>query len=93
YRQLHNIYLKHITLLRGSQLLVAIRQYKDEHGKWPESLKEIKSDVPVEAFVDPATGEALKYESDDKQFMLSGELVNIWPYENKNTMSFVQTLL
>lgn len=93
YRQLHNIYLKHITLLRGSQLLVAIRQYKDEHGKWPESLKEIKSDVPAEAFVDPATGEALQYESDGKQFMLSGKLVNIWPYENKNTMSFVQTLL
>ena len=82
YQRIHTIYLKDTTLLRGSKILVALRQYKDEHGMWPESLDEIKSDVPYEAFVDPATGKQLQYKKSGEDFTLSGELVKIWPFDN-----------
>ncbi|MBN2589818.1 MAG: hypothetical protein JXA96_08140 [Sedimentisphaerales bacterium] len=84
YKQIHDIYLKDNTLLRGSKILIALRQYKDEHGTWPESLDEIKSNAPAEAFIDPATEKQLQYEKSGEDFTLSGELINIWPYDSFN---------
>ncbi len=84
YPFIHERYLKDLTFRRGTRLLLALRQYKDEYNKWPDSLDEIKSDAPAEAFIDPATGKQLQYEKSGEGFTLSGELINIWPYESFN---------
>jgi hypothetical protein len=75
----HDSYLRGVTLRRGSRLLPAIKQYKIEQGNWPESLDAIKSQVPAEAFIDPATGKEIHYENHGKRFSLYGEKANIWP--------------
>jgi hypothetical protein len=79
YRPVHDRYLKNLALRRGSRLLIAIRQYHIEHGTWPDSLNAIKSGVPAEALIDPATGKDFEYENHGQRFSLFAESVNIWP--------------
>jgi hypothetical protein len=79
YYRIHEIYLRNLTYRRGSQLLVAIRQYKNENGTWPQDLNSIKSLAPEEAFIDPVSGKQLEYENHGKRFSLYGETTNIWP--------------
>ncbi len=79
YYGIHDVYLKILTMRRGSRLLIAIRQYKNEHGSWPPDLESIKSTAPAEAFVDPVTGNPLQYENHGERFSLYGETANIWP--------------
>jgi len=79
YFQIHETYQKHLTLRRGSRLLIAIKQYKTEHGTWPPDLDSIKSAAPAEAFIDPVTGNQLQYENHGERFSLYGETANIWP--------------
>ena len=75
----YDIYLKRLTQRRGLKLLIAIKQYKNEHGTWPDSLEEIKTAAPMEAFIDPATGKQLEYENHGRYFSLYGETISIWP--------------
>ena len=79
YYGFHDIYLKRLTLQRGSRLLAAIRRYQLKKGKWPENLEPIESTVPPEALIDPVTGEQLQYENHGERFSLYGEKGNIWP--------------
>ena len=72
-------FLKNLALLRGSRLLVAIKQYSIEHGSWPANFNLIKSRVPAEAFIDPVSGNEFEYENHGKRFSLYGETINIWP--------------
>jgi len=75
---LRDLYLRALTLRRGSRILLAIKQYKNENGKWPDSLDEIKSNVPAEALIDPASG-TFDYKNHGENFSLSGKSINIWP--------------
>jgi len=79
YYRIHETYQKHLTLRRGSRLLIAIKQYHNEHGTWPLDLDSIKSAAPAEAFIDPVTGNPLEYENHGERFSLYGETANIWP--------------
>lgn len=79
YSRIHEIYLRTLTYRRGSRLLVAIRQYKNEKGGWPANLDAIKSLAPAEAFIDPVYGSQFEYETYDKNFSLYGGQTNIWP--------------
>ena len=79
YYLIHKIYFRTLALRRGSRLLIAIKRYKNENGTWPESLDEIKTLAPADAFIDPVTGEPLKYENLGERFSLFGETINIWP--------------
>jgi hypothetical protein len=79
YHSFHDIYLEQITLRRGIRLLVAIRQYKNENGKWPPDLDSIKTAAPAEAFLDPVSGKPLQYENYGQRFSLYGEKTNVWP--------------
>ena len=79
YYNHHELYVKNLALRRGSRLLVAIKQYHIEHGTWPDSLDAIKSNVPAEALIDPATGKDFEYENHGQRFSLFAESVNIWP--------------
>lgn len=70
YHKVHDIYLRNLALRRGSRLLVAIRQYKNEKSSWPENLEQVKGSVPVEVLVDPITGDAFVYKLIEEDFML-----------------------
>jgi len=58
-----------IARSRGLHVLVALRRYKNKHGRWPESLDQIKSQVPAEMFIDPF-GSALAYKLTGEAFTL-----------------------
>ncbi len=75
----HDLYLRTLTLCRGSRLLIAIKQYHNENSTWPPNLDAIKSAAPAEAFIDPVTGNQLEYENHGERFSLYGETANIWP--------------
>ena len=79
YFKLHDTYMKSLTLRRGSRVLVAMKQYQNEHGTWPPNLDAIKTTAPAEAFIDPITGNPLQYENLGERFSLKTETVNIWP--------------
>jgi hypothetical protein len=79
YYRYHDIYMKRLALYRGLRILIALRQYEIEHETWPESLDQVKSLAPPEAFIDPATGGELTYENHGKRFSLYCEAANIWP--------------
>jgi len=68
-----------LTMRRGSRLLLAIKQYYNQHSDWPPDLESIKSAAPAEAFIDPVTGNQLQYENHGERFSLYGETANIWP--------------
>ena len=77
--RMYNLYLRTLTHRRGSRVLLAIKQYYNEHGAWPPDLDAIKSAAPAEAFIDPVTGNQLQYENHGERFSLYGETANIWP--------------
>ena len=79
YYRIHETYQRHLTLRRGSRLLIAIKQYHNENNTWPPNLDSIKSAAPAEAFIDPVTGNQLQYENHGERFSLYGETANIWP--------------
>ena len=54
---------------RGLHVLVALRRYKNRHGRWPQSLDQIQSQVPAEMFIDPF-GNTLAYKLADDSFTL-----------------------
>ena len=75
----YDFYLRTLTLRRGSRLLLAIKQYYNQHSTWPPNLDAIKSAAPAEAFIDPVTGNPLEYENHGERFSLYGEMANVWP--------------
>ena len=75
----HDLYLRTLTMRRGSRLLLAIKQYYNQHDTWPPDLDSIKTTAPAEAFLDPVTGKPLQYENHGEHFSLYGKLINIWP--------------
>ena len=79
YYRVHEIYLRNLSLRRGSRLLVAIKQYQMEHNAWPPDLDAIRAAVPAEALIDPVTGKEFTYMNHGERFSLYGETANIWP--------------
>lgn len=71
YRSIHNnSYLRVLTDKRGTQLLIALRRYKNQYGHWPESLDDVKELTNTEVFIDPFNGGSFAYKLTDDNFML-----------------------
>ncbi|MHC4665550.1 MAG: hypothetical protein ACYS9T_06275 [Planctomycetota bacterium] len=70
YYRVRELYLRIAANRKGSLLSIGLRRYKNKHGRWPESLDEIESLAPVEAFIDPINGGAFVYTLTDDNFML-----------------------
>jgi hypothetical protein len=70
YDHLHESQASHLANRRGTWLMLGLREYKNEHGVWPESLDSIAPHVPAEAFSDPITGEAFVYQREGEAFRL-----------------------
>jgi len=64
-RQYHEL----IARSRGLHVLVALRRYKNKHARWPDSLDQIKAQVPAEMFIDPF-GNPLAYKLTKDTFTL-----------------------
>lgn len=67
---IHDRYLRAVTEKKGSQLLIALRDYKNKIGRWPEKLEELKSFYPEELFIDPVNDESFIYRLNEENFML-----------------------
>jgi hypothetical protein len=70
YFDLHNVYLKNLTLRRGSRILIAIKQYHSEQGTWPDELDAIQSNVSSEALIDPLNNGSYVYRLTEDGFKL-----------------------
>jgi hypothetical protein len=70
FYRVHDLYLRMVADKRGSQILVALRRYKNANGRWPESLDEVQTFVPAETLVDPINGGLFVYRLTDDGFTL-----------------------
>jgi len=70
FHKIHDGYLRMIAEKRGSLLIVALRLYKNETGRWPESLDEISDLVEVETLIDPINGDSFVYKLTPENFTL-----------------------
>jgi hypothetical protein len=70
YYRIHDTYLRLTADKRGSQIIIALRQYKNKNGYWPVNLNDVKSMAPVEIFVDPHNGGDFVYEITEENFRL-----------------------
>jgi len=67
---IHDQYLRNIAEQRGNKIIIALRRYRNEHGRWPETLDSIKNLVPEEILVDPINGGSFVYKLDEENFTL-----------------------
>lgn len=68
--QLHWLYTKTLVLRRGTHILIALRCCRNEQGRWPASLDEIRSEMPPEMLVDPFNKGGFAYRLTDDGFTL-----------------------
>ena len=68
--RIHVIYFRFAADNHGSRLIVALRRYKNEHGRWPETLEAIKDLVPAEILIDPINGGSFVYKLTEEIFTL-----------------------
>ena len=64
------IYYRLLTGRRGNYILIALRQYKNETGRWPESLEVIRASLSDEILTDPHNGGSFLYEVTEGGFRL-----------------------
>ena len=70
YHFFHDEYLRILTLRRGSRVVIALKQYNINNGRWPENLDAIKANVPPEALIDPQNNGAYVYRLTEDGFRL-----------------------
>jgi hypothetical protein len=63
-------YLQAVTERRGSQLLIALRRYKNRTGHWPEKLETLNTKLPAELCIDPINNDSFEYRLTDDGFVL-----------------------
>ena len=59
-----------VAISRGVHILVALRRYKNEQGRWPRSLDAIQSQVPARMLIDPFNNSSFVYRLTDDSFSL-----------------------
>ncbi len=70
FDRLHEIYLRLLACRRGSRILIALRRYRNQNGRWPETLDGIKNLVPEEILVDSINGGSFVYKLTEEDFTL-----------------------
>jgi hypothetical protein len=68
--RVHEVYLRTIAYRRTMYILLALREYKNANGRWPDSLEQMKDEVPAEAMIDPFTGGAFIYKVKGDKLLL-----------------------
>lgn len=67
---LYPVYLRLLTSGHGTLVLIALRRYKDETGRWPERLEQISASLPAHALFDPVSSGPFVYRLTDDSFTL-----------------------
>jgi len=70
YHKIHDMYLRNIPGNRTIQIIIALRRYKNEHGRWPDSLEDVKSLALGELFIDPINNDSYVYRLTEDGFTL-----------------------
>ncbi len=70
YQRVHDVYLRVAKDRRGSQILIALRRFKNAEGGWPDVLKEIEPAVSAEVLIDPSNGGPFVYKRTEEGFTL-----------------------
>lgn len=68
YFSVHDTYLRSLAVLRASRVLIAVKQYRNEHGTWPNDLDAIRPNVPAEALIDPQNNGSFVYKLTGEPF-------------------------
>ncbi len=85
---IQELYLNEMTKTQGSRLLVALRRFKNNTGKWPEKLDEIKSYTDPELLADPAIIDSFVYRTTDDNFKLYSKGQNGIDEDGKSESKF-----
>ncbi len=67
---IHNMYFRSDSMRKACQLLIAIRQYKNQNGSWPKSLDDIKGLAKEDSFIDSTNDNPFVYKRTDDSFIL-----------------------
>ena len=70
YFDLHDAYLRNLAMRRGSRVLIALKQYHNEHGTWPDDLDAIKPNASAAALIDPQNNGSFVYKLTGDGFTL-----------------------
>ena len=70
YQIAHEIYLRTLVINRGIYIMVALKRYKNENGRWPQTLDYIKPRVAKDVLTDPHTNDPFVYKLTDDGFVL-----------------------
>jgi hypothetical protein len=70
FHRIHDTYLRLCADRRGNQIIIALRRFKNKHGRWPESLSDVKDLASAEIFVDPINDSSFVYKLTDDNFTL-----------------------
>jgi len=70
YSKVHDLYLRITGDNMAGQVLIALRRYKNEKGRWPEGLDDVRPLAPAEIFVDPVNNGCFVYKLTDDGFTL-----------------------
>jgi hypothetical protein len=70
YQRVHDVYLRVARDRKGSQILIALRRFKNAAGNWPDGLKAIEPQVSAGVLVDPSNGGPFVYKLTDEGFTL-----------------------
>ena len=70
YERMRFVHNRVLMTERGIHIIIALRRYNIEHGKWPESLDDIQSQVPAEMLVDPLNKGPFVYKRTEDSFTL-----------------------
>ncbi len=68
YDGFHRIYPKRLLQRRGTRVLIALKQYHINNGRWPEDLDALRTSVPPEALIDPQNNGPFVYERTGETF-------------------------
>jgi hypothetical protein len=70
YSALDGQYKSHLALVRVTSLLVELKRYSMQHGRWPEHLAELEPRIGAKECVDPVSGSGFVYGITETGFYL-----------------------
>jgi hypothetical protein len=68
--ELYDSYMQQVAMRRSCRLIIALRQYKDRTGQWPDDLNEIRNLVGGENLIDPVNNDSFVYKLTSENFTL-----------------------
>jgi len=73
YTDFAEYYAEQMTQRRGTWIMLGLRKYRNENGRWPTSLELLSDYAPDEAFLDPTCSDTFVYTLDGDGFRLYGK--------------------